>query len=244
MPIQDTTLALRYHHQGQRKKLTLPLESGIPNNISPWKRFQDISIASLALVLLSPIYLLEVLYIKLTSSGPVIFRQVRIGRQGRPFICLKFRTMKLNCETSSHHRYVKELIHQTKVTTKLDMRSDPRLLPGAKYIRAAGLDELPQLVNVLRGEMSIVGPRPCLPYEAEEYDAWHKARFDVLPGLTGLWQVSGKNRTTFAQMVRLDISYAHRWTFWYDLFILLKTLPAVLIQVNTSITKPSEGESS
>jgi lipopolysaccharide/colanic/teichoic acid biosynthesis glycosyltransferase len=114
--------------------------------------------------------------------------------------------------------------------TKLDARSDPRLIPFGAALRATGLDELPQILNVLRGEMSIVGPRPCIPYEYELYEPWHRRRFDAVPGLTGLWQVSGKNRTTFDQMIRLDIDYAERASLWLDLTIMLKTLPALITQ--------------
>jgi lipopolysaccharide/colanic/teichoic acid biosynthesis glycosyltransferase len=110
---------------------------------------------------------------------------------------------------------------------KLDQRKDPRLIPLGSLLRASGLDELPQLINVLRGEMSLVGPRPCIPYECEAYEAWHRQRFNALPGLTGLWQVSGKNRTTFDQMVRLDIEYSERQSLWLDVKIIAMTLPAV-----------------
>jgi lipopolysaccharide/colanic/teichoic acid biosynthesis glycosyltransferase len=114
--------------------------------------------------------------------------------------------------------------------TKLDARSDPRLIPFGAALRATGLDELPQVINIIRGEMSFVGPRPCIPYEYEVYEPWHRRRFDAVPGLTGLWQVSGKNRTTFDQMIRLDIEYAERASLWLDLTIILKTLPALYIQ--------------
>lgn len=161
------------------------------------------------------------------SRGPVFFRQRRVGWRGREFTCFKFRTMRANAETQSHRGHTTQLIKTDAPMTKLDSQRDPRLIPFGAALRAMGLDELPQLINVLRGEMSIVGPRPCLPYEYELYDPWHRRRFEAVPGLTGLWQVSGKNRTTFSQMVRLDIQYAERATLWLDLKIILMTLPAL-----------------
>jgi lipopolysaccharide/colanic/teichoic acid biosynthesis glycosyltransferase len=139
--------------------------------------------------------------------------------------------MHVNNDTSSHQAYLKKLINSDDPMEKLDNGRDPRIIPGGRIIRKACLDEFPQLINVLRGDMSLVGPRPCLPYEAEEFLRWHSHRFDVLPGLTGLWQVSGKNRLTFTQMIRLDISYCQNMSFWLDLKILLRTLPTVVGQV-------------
>jgi lipopolysaccharide/colanic/teichoic acid biosynthesis glycosyltransferase len=164
------------------------------------------------------------------SSGPMLFRQRRVGWLGREFTCFKFRTMRVHAETSSHRGHTTQLIKTDAPMTKLDSQRDPRLVPFGAALRATGLDELPQLINVLRGEMSIVGPRPCLPYEYELYKPWQRRRFDAVPGLTGLWQVSGKNRTTFSQMVRLDIDYAERANFWLDLKIILLTLPALCRQ--------------
>src|SRR5579872_2016033 len=140
--------------------------------------------------------------------------------------------MSVNAETESHRRYAQELIKSDTRMVKLDERKDPRLIPLGSVLRACGLDELPQLLNVFRGEMSLVGPRPCIPYECEAYKTWHWQRFDAAPGLTGLWQVSGKNRTTFDQMVRLDIDYSRRLSFWLDVKIIFKTLPALWRQCN------------
>jgi lipopolysaccharide/colanic/teichoic acid biosynthesis glycosyltransferase len=135
--------------------------------------------------------------------------------------------MLADAETESHRQHTQRLIKSKAPMVKLDARKDPRLVPLGAVLRATGLDELPQLINVLRGEMSLVGPRPCIPYEYEMYEPWQRRRFSAAPGLTGLWQVSGKNRTTFEQMVQLDIAYAERLSFWLDLKIIFKTLPAV-----------------
>jgi lipopolysaccharide/colanic/teichoic acid biosynthesis glycosyltransferase len=197
--------------------------SGIP----VWKRALDFT---LLLILLPGLLLLGAfvaLVVKLGSPGPVFFRQRRVGYKGREFVCFKFRTMVVNAETESHRRHTQELIKSHARMVKLDERKDPRLIPLGSLLRACGLDELPQLINVLRGEMSLVGPRPCIPYECEAYEPWHWSRFDAAPGLTGLWQVSGKNRTTFQEMVRLDIEYSRRLSLWLDLGIIMKTLPAI-----------------
>lgn len=219
-----------------------------------WKRALDLAI----IMLLAPGLLLAsmivALVIKLGSQGPVFFSQNRVGYRGREFVCYKFRTMRPNAETQSHQNHTQELINSETPMTKLDARKDPRLIPGGVPIRALGLDELPQLLNVLKGEMSVVGPRPCMPYEYELYKPWQRRRFEAVPGLTGLWQVNGKNRTTFTQMIRLDIEYAERRSLLFDLRILFRTFPAVWQQfrdsrarseqevacVPSSITKPAQ----
>jgi exopolysaccharide production protein ExoY len=192
-----------------------------------WKRVLDLSLLLLLLPGLVLIGAVLALLIKVGSPGPVFFRQRRVGYKGREFVCYKFRTMALNAETESHRRYAQDLIKSQARMVKLDERRDPRLIPFGSVMRATGLDELPQLINVFRGEMSLVGPRPCIPYECESYEPWHWQRFDAVPGLTGLWQVSGKNRTTFDQMVRFDIEYARRLSLWLDLSIIARTLPAL-----------------
>jgi lipopolysaccharide/colanic/teichoic acid biosynthesis glycosyltransferase len=161
------------------------------------------------------------------SRGPVFFRQRRVGYKGREFGCYKFRTMHVNAETASHRDHFCQLMESEVPMTKLDARNDPRLIPLGALLRATGLDELPQLINVVRGEMSLVGPRPCIAYEYERYQPWQRRRFDAVPGLTGLWQVSGKNQTTFNEMIRLDIEYSERASLWLDLQIILRTLPAL-----------------
>jgi len=158
----------------------------------------------------------------------------------------KFRTMKLGSDTAVHQTYFKELMGTNAPMVKLDAKGDSRLLPGAWLLRASGLDELPQLINVLRGEMSLVGPRPCIPSEFDQYLPWQLKRCDAMPGLTGLWQVSGKNRTTFEQMIRFDIQYARELSLWLDLKIIFMTLPSLLTQIHDTRlarkipTKPSQ----
>lgn len=196
-----------------------------------WKRLFDIAGASVLLLALSPLFLLLSLYIKLVSPGPVLFRQQRIGRACQPFTCFKFRSMHTGAETRSHQAHMRALIQSGAPMTKLDAGSDHRLIPLGRMIRATGLDELPQLFNVLRGDMSLVGPRPCIDYEYQTYEDWQLRRFDTRPGLTGLWQVSGKNRTTFEQMMRLDARYARHPSVIDDLGILFRTVPAVVRQV-------------
>ncbi len=192
-----------------------------------WKRTLDVAVVVAVVLLLWPLLLLIALWIKVCSPGPALFKQERIGFLGQPFMLWKFRTMSSDSEGDLHRRHLKGLIQAEEPMTKLDALGDPRLIPLAGFMRCCGLDELPQLINVWRGEMSLVGPRPCLPYEAREHQQWQKQRFDTLPGLTGLWQVSGKNRTTFEQMIRRDVSYVVKRSLWLDLKILLKTLPAI-----------------
>jgi len=203
---------------------------GEGGSIPAWKRSLDLAL----IVLASPALLLVggvvSLIIKCGSAGPVLFRQERVGYRGRHFTCYKFRTMKVDADTEAHRRHAQHLINSDVPMVKLDNQQDPRLIPLAGLLRAGGLDELPQILNILRGEMSLVGPRPCIPYEYEHYNAWHRRRFDAVPGLTGLWQVSGKNHTTFEEMIHLDIEYAERQSLWLDLGILLKTLPTLTKQ--------------
>jgi exopolysaccharide production protein ExoY len=195
-----------------------------------WKRALDLGV----ILLFSPVLVLVgggiALLIKLGSPGPVLFRQLRVGFKGKEFICYKFRSMKVDAETDSHRGHTAHLMKSETPMTKLDAVKDPRIIPLGSLLRCTGLDELPQLINVLRGEMSLVGPRPCIPYEYESYEGWQRRRFDAVPGLTGLWQVSGKNRTTFSQMIHLDIQYAEQANLGLDLKIIFKTVPALIIQ--------------
>jgi lipopolysaccharide/colanic/teichoic acid biosynthesis glycosyltransferase len=154
-----------------------------------------------------------------------------VGQGGKIFTCFKFRTMQLNADQGTHQNHVKDLIKSDAPMVKLDAADDERLTRGGSWIRASGLDELPQIINILRGEMSIVGPRPCIPYEYDLYEPWQRQRFNAPPGLTGLWQVSGKNRTTFDEMVRLDMDYARRMSLWLDVKILFLTPVAIVQQV-------------
>ena len=205
--------------------------------VQAWKRALDITCIVLALPVLVPILLLLAAGIKCVSPGPVLFLSERVGYRGRRFICFKFRTMKVNADCDAHRRHLADLMRSDAPMVKMDANGDPRLIPLGRLLRASGLDELPQLLNVLGGEMSLVGPRPCLPYEFEGYLPEQKRRFNSLPGLTGLWQVSGKNKTTFSEMIALDIQYAEKKSLWLDLKIMGWTLPAILTQVRESRAK-------
>lgn len=195
-----------------------------------WKRVFDVTCILLALPILLPIGLLVAIFIKIVSPGPAFFRQRRVGAFGRTFMCLKFRTMKVNADSSVHQAHLKALITSNHATQKLD-HQDNRLIFGGLILRALGVDELPQLINVLRGEMSLVGPRPCLPFEFELYSPRHKRRCEALPGLTGLWQISGKNKTTFEEQMNLDLYYVDNKSLWLDLKITAFTIPAILALV-------------
>ena len=201
-----------------------------PATVPAWKRMLDVSLTLAALPLLLPLSAVIAVAIKCVSRGPVLFRQERIGLKGKPFICLKFRTMRVNAPTTGHQAYLTTLMKSDQPMTKMDCQGDPRLIPLGSILRSVGLDELPQFINVLRGEMSIVGPRPCLRYEYDSYEPWQKQRFNSLPGLTGLWQVNGKNKTTFEQMIRMDIRYAETRSPGLDLAIMLKTVPVLALQ--------------
>jgi len=197
-----------------------------------WKRTLDVALILLTAPVSMFVGLCIALFIKLTSRGPVLFRQERIGLQGRCFPMVKFRTMKVDADNSAHRQYLQSLIASSGTPmTKMDLKGDPRLIAGGAILRATGLDELPQLLNVFRGQMSLVGPRPCLPYEFERYSADQRRRFDALPGLTGLWQVNGKNRTTFDEMIQMDVWYALNKSLWLDLKIIARTGPALVCQV-------------
>jgi lipopolysaccharide/colanic/teichoic acid biosynthesis glycosyltransferase len=218
-----------------------PVNSGdiAPARVHWAKRTLDLFCLLLALPTLLPLMLFIAALIKIVSPGPVFFMQDRIGFMGRRFRMYKFRTMRVNAETSTHQSHLKDLITSNAPMTKLDLKGDPRVIPCGSILRSSGLDELPQLINVLRGEMSLVGPRPCTPYEYEQFQPWHKQRFRALPGLTGLWQVSGKNRTTFNEMIELDIRYAKDWSLWMDMRIISLTIPVLLSQVKEQKTKKS-----
>jgi lipopolysaccharide/colanic/teichoic acid biosynthesis glycosyltransferase len=169
--------------------------------------------------------------IKVASRGPVLFRQRRIGYQGRSFTLYKFRTMEVDADPGIHAQYTRDLIRNQTPMVKLDAYGDPRLIRGGALLRASGLDELPQVFNVLRGDMSLVGPRPCTPDEYSEHSPSQRERCNILPGLTGLWQVSGKNQATFDEMVELDVRYARDCSLALDLKIMLKTLPVLMREV-------------
>ncbi|HVU15397.1 MAG TPA: sugar transferase [Candidatus Didemnitutus sp.] len=214
----------------------LPAIAQEPGRIPLWKRTLDVACCLVVLPLLAVCTLLMALVMKLLSPGPVFFRQERVGYMGRRFKIYKFRTMKVDADTAGHQAYFKELVGTNAPMQKLDSQGDKRLIPFGWLLRASGLDELPQLINVLIGDMSIVGPRPCLPAEYDLYLPWQRERFSTMPGLTGLWQVSGKNRTTFDEMIRLDIRYAKAKTLGLDLQIMFRTPIALLRQLSDTRT--------
>lgn len=196
-----------------------------------WKRRLDLVCIALSLPLLIPVLLLIILWIKLVSKGPALLRQQRIGRDGKPFILYKFRSMEMNVGTSRHEAYVRHLVTTDRPMIKLDLICDSRVIAGGCLLRAAGLDELPQLLNVLRGEMSLVGPRPCLPCEYAYFSPRQRERFNALPGLTGIWQVKGKNQATFREMNLMDIHYVRHASLQLDLQLMMKTPAALLDQM-------------
>lgn len=227
------------------------MQSGVPEanqttrgGLPIWKRALDLMIIIFLLPGALLVGLVVAVVIKLGSKGPVMFHQQRVGYRGWQFTCYKFRTMRVNADSTFHQGHTTQLIKGGGVMTKLDSGNDPRVIPLGLILRATGLDELPQLINVLRGDMSIVGPRPCIPYEYDLYEPWQRCRFDAVPGLTGLWQVSGKNRTTFNQMIHMDIEYSRRMSLWLDLKILLKTIPALLTQCMDVIEKKNNARKS
>ncbi len=199
----------------------------------------DVAGSLVAMVVLLPILVLTAMFILLFSRGPIFFKQQRAGFLGRPFTMWKFRTMKTDTDSCLHQAYVGEMIGSDVPSTKLD--DSYELIPCGAWLRTLCIDELPQLINVLRGDMSLVGPRPdVIPYE--DYSAWQRRRFEALPGMTGLWQVSGKNLMTFAEMIELDITYVQQRSFWLDTRILLMTLPAILREYAQKETDGSQEE--
>ena len=188
------------------------------------------------MILLSPLLITIAIVIKLTSKGPILFKQMRVGQYGVGFSFLKFRSMYFGNDPKIHQDYVKQLILGKQEDQRpgatpgvYKIKDDPRVTPVGRFLRKTSLDELPQFFNVLIGEMSLVGPRPPIPYEVETYDIWHRRRFlEVKPGITGLWQVEGRSTTKFDEMVRLDLRYAKLWSLWLDLKILARTPAAVL----------------
>lgn len=200
------------------------------------KRVSDIVIALVAVVLLFPLWLIVSVLIGLDSKGPILFRQERVGMDGRVFLCYKFRTMAANADENIHREAYQKNIGGDVMANAGDddepvfgkVKDDPRVTKLGRLLRRSSIDELPQLFNVLKGDMSIVGPRPPIPYEVEDYDLWHRKRLDMKPGITGLWQVSGRSRLPFEEMVRIDLFYIENWSVWLDLKIIALTLPAIL----------------
>ena len=200
------------------------------------KRTSDIIIATIAMIIFAPFWLIISIFIKFDSRGSVLFRQERVGMDGRIFLCYKFRTMNANADETVHREaYLKNIEGNVEANAGNfekpvfgKVKNDPRITKIGKFLRRTSLDEMPQFLNVLIGDMSVVGVRPPIPYEVENYDVWHRRRLDMKPGITGLWQVSGRNRLTFDEMVRIDLFYIENWSLLLDLKIILLTLPAVL----------------
>jgi len=201
------------------------------HEVPAWKVCLDLVCIVLSAPIWLPLMLSLMLLTKVCSSGPVFYRQKRIGLGGRHFWIWKFRTMKMTAETQTHERYFEELMRSNCPMTKLGSFGDPRLAPFGRILRASGLDELPQIFNVLCGDMSLVGPRPSLPNEFAKYEPWQRERVNGLPGLTGFWQVSGKNHTTFNEMVRMDLCYVNNMSLLLDLKIMFKTGGAIARQL-------------
>ncbi|MBI5691019.1 MAG: sugar transferase [Verrucomicrobia bacterium] len=200
-----------------------------------WKRGIDLLCCVVGIPLFAIVTLGWALVLRLSSPGPLLFRQERVGRLGVRFQIFKFRTMQHSGGANKHRQHMTRMIENNAPMHKLDTTGDSRLIPGGWLLRALGLDEIPQLVNVWRGEMSIVGPRPCIPYEYEYYTEIQRERFHGVPGLTGLWQVSGKNRTTFEEMIHLDREYLRRQCLLLDLWIIVLTIPALCVQLGDTL---------
>lgn len=201
------------------------------------KRVMDVMGSAMALIVLAPLLALIAIAIKVTSKGPIFFRQKRVGQHGECFTFLKFRSMYVNNDASHHRQFVRQLIKGQAAKSAAPaekggvykLTNDPRITRVGRFIRRTSLDELPQFINVLRGEMSLVGPRPAIPYEVEAYDIWHRRRvLEAKPGITGLWQVEGRSRVGFDEMVRLDLRYVRSWSPWLDVKILARTPKAVM----------------
>lgn len=201
------------------------------SSVPAWKRGLDVFCILLSMPLTLPCMAAIALWIKFVSRGPALFRQERIGRNGKHFTIYKFRSMNVNAETKRHETHFRQLVRSDSPMVKLDLLCDSRLIRGGCFLRAAGLDELPQLFNVLRGEMSLVGPRPCLPEEYRFFTPRQRERFEALPGLTGIWQVVGKEISTFSEMNAMDALYVRRASVGLDLLIMMRTPFALLRQM-------------
>ena len=192
------------------------------------KRVIDISISLILLILLIPILIVVSILIKLESTGPVFFRQSRIGQNGHPFTIYKFRTMYVYANENIQRKYLKEILEKENEQPVFRIVDDPKITRIGRFLRITSLDELPQLINILKGDMSLVGPRPSLPFEYSKYEDWQKERVTVKPGITGLWQISGRFRMSYDEMVKLDISYIKKRSILLDIEILIKTVSLVL----------------
>ncbi len=196
-------------------------------------RVFDVTVAAVGLAVASPVLAVIAVVIVLTSPGGALFRQIRLGEDAGAFVMYKFRTMYISCDDQIHRDFVRRLLEESAppvcgVGTVYKLVDDPRITPVGRLLRRLSLDEVPQLFNVIRGDMSLVGPRPVLPWEAELFSPHHRVRFQVRPGITGLWQASGRNRLTMIQALDLDVQYVERQSFLLDLAILCRTVPVVL----------------
>jgi len=219
----------------------LPLISPRGSNVQglnfALKRTFDIAVAVTLLIVSAPVIALSAIAVWVFDGRPILISQTRVGIRGEPFQLIKLRTMKISASDAAHREYAKQWIRNghpaashngNGVPLLYKLADDARVTKVGKVLRRFSIDELPQLVNVVHGEMSLIGPRPALPYELELYQAWHRRRLDAVPGITGLWQVSGRNRLSFDEMVRLDVRYLEEWSLANDLIILMRTVPTLL----------------
>ena len=226
-----------YASEGARGAFPLaPVSTGSRYASITAKRAVDIVFSLAVMVLGLPFYALIAALIKLTSEGPVLFVQDRLGRDGRPFKFYKFRTMLVDCTDAQHRNFAEDFIKGRLMNDEengrvFKLKNDPRVTAIGRFLRRTSLDELPQFINVLRGEMTLVGPRPPLAYELAHYKEWHRGRLAVKPGLTGLWQVSGRSTVPFDEMVMLDLYYIENWSLALDMKIILRTVPVMVFGV-------------
>ena len=196
------------------------------------KRGVDVVGAIGGLVIFGPLMAAIAVIVKLESPGPALFRQVRVGEDGKPFTCMKFRSMRTEADPEVHRSAFARMVSGMPMSADPDapfkLDEDPRVTRVGQFIRATSLDELPQLFNVLAGDMSLVGPRPAIPYEIEHYEEWHHDRYSVKPGITGIWQVFGRGRVGFQEQMRMDVDYARTWTVREDIRLIAKTIPVVI----------------
>jgi lipopolysaccharide/colanic/teichoic acid biosynthesis glycosyltransferase len=213
--------------------LAIPRTTRATRSYLAAKRVLDFTVALTALVVLSPLLAALAIMIRRDSEGPALFRQTRIGRFGKPFTCYKFRTMYVNADEQAHRAYIEaysrgEVAAANNPDAPFKIEHDPRITRLGRFLRRSSLDELPQLINVLKGDMSLVGPRPDVAYSVALYKDWHKLRLATQPGLTGLWQVKGRGRVSYDEGMRLDCEYVKQQCLRLDLEILMLTIPAVL----------------
>ncbi|MBD3221190.1 exopolysaccharide biosynthesis polyprenyl glycosylphosphotransferase [bacterium] len=238
--MKQTAAALRVASESlalSQREFFVPVDTRRLTGVSgAVKRTIDILGAAALLVLTSPLLLTIALLVKRSSPGPVIFVQERLGRNGRPFRFFKFRSMRHDADDEIHRQFAAMFINGDDDGCRASnggkdlykLERDPRITPIGNWLRRTSLDELPQLWNILKGDMSLVGPRPPISYEIENYQPWHLERLKVTPGLTGLWQVMGRSKVSFDEMVHLDLHYINHWSLWLDIQILLRTLPVVM----------------